>query len=167
MFDRWLAATRAGHAAEAHRYLLYAVRADTAANLRDVSVPPLGDPRLDFGVNPRLVFAMRGALDHDWEGWGLAGEDAIQARDYCRGVRIAVTGGFTPARIRDFEALGVPADIYGVGSWLLSSCEACGTTTDFTADVVRVRIGDRWIDLAKRGRRACDNLLLERVTQGP
>ena len=34
----------------------------------------------------------------------------------------------------------MPADIYGVGSWLLSSCDVCGTNNDFTADVVRVRI---------------------------
>ena len=77
--------------------------------------------------------------------------------------KIAVTGGFTPAKIRQFEELGVPADIYGVGSWLLSSCEVCGTNNDFTADVVRVRIAGRWYDLAKAGRKACDNLLLERV----
>jgi hypothetical protein len=28
---------------------------------------------------------------------------------------------------------------------------------------VRVRINGRWYDLAKTGRRACDNLMLERV----
>jgi nicotinate phosphoribosyltransferase len=78
-------------------------------------------------------------------------------------VKIAVTGGFTPAKIRQFEELKVPADIYGVGSWLLSSCDVCGTNNDFTADVVRVRIDGRWHDLAKVGRKACDNLMLERV----
>ncbi|HLA79101.1 MAG TPA: nicotinate phosphoribosyltransferase, partial [Vicinamibacteria bacterium] len=65
--------------------------------------------------------------------------------------------------IRQFEALGVPADLYGVGSWLLNSCNTCGTSADFTADVVRVKIHGRWYDLAKNGRKACDNLLLERV----
>ena len=62
-------------------------------------------------------------------------------------MRIVVTGGFTPARIRQFEDLRVPADVYGVGSWLLSSCDVCGTNNDFTADVVRVRIegsGTTW-----------------------
>jgi hypothetical protein len=29
--------------------------------------------------------------------------------------------------------------------------------------VVRVRIQGRWYDLAKVGRKACDNLMLERV----
>jgi len=78
-------------------------------------------------------------------------------------VKIAVTGGFTPARIRQFEDLKVPADIYGVGSWLLSSCDLHGTNNDFTADVVRVKIDGHWRDLAKVGRKACDNLMLERV----
>ena len=73
------------------------------------------------------------------------------------------TGGFTPARIRQFEGLRVPADLYGVGSWLLSNSDESGTNTDFTADVVRVRIEGRWYDLAKVGRKACDNLMLERV----
>ena len=45
----------------------------------------------------------------------------------------------------------MPADIYGVGSWLLSACDEYGTNTDFTADVVRVRIDGRWYDLAKDG----------------
>ena len=93
----------------------------------------------------------------------LAAEDRKQAEQYCREVKIAVTGGFVPAKIRQFEELKVPADIYGVGSWLLSSCDVCGTNTDFTADVVRVRIHGKWYDLAKTGRKACDNLMLERV----
>jgi hypothetical protein len=29
--------------------------------------------------------------------------------------------------------------------------------------VVRVKLDGRWLDLAKVGRKACDNLLLERV----
>jgi nicotinate phosphoribosyltransferase len=45
----------------------------------------------------------------------------------------------------------------------LSSCDICGTNNDFTADVVRVRILGRWYDLAKTGRRACDNPQLERI----
>ena len=85
------------------------------------------------------------------------------AERYCKDVKIVVTGGFTPARIRQFEGLRVPADLYGVGSWLLSNSDESGTNTDFTADVVRVRIEGRWYDLAKVGRKACDNLMLERV----
>ena len=39
----------------------------------------------------------------------------------------------------------MPADLYGVGSWLLSSCDDHGTANDFTADVVRVKIDGRWV----------------------
>ncbi len=163
LFRRYLELLRAGKPEEARKYKLFGVRPDTGANLRDVSVPPLGDKRLDCGVNPRLVFMMREAIDREWQGWGLSGEEQGIAERYCKDVKIAVTGGFTPARIRSFEDLDVPADVYGVGSWLLSSCDVCGTNNDYTADVVQVKIEGRWYDLAKVGRRACDNLMLERV----
>jgi nicotinate phosphoribosyltransferase len=163
MFGRYLELTRAGRTEEALKYKLYGVRPDTSSSMRDVSVPPLGDKRLDCGVNPRLVFAMREAIDREWMGWDLQGAERDLARAYCEDVRIAVTGGFNAAKIRQFEELGVPADIYGVGSWLLSSCDDHGTQTDFTADVVRVRIDGRWHDMAKTGRRWGDNLMLERV----
>lgn len=163
MFRRYLELLKAGQEGEARKYKLFGVRPDTSSNMRDVSVPPLGDKSLDCGVNPRLVFAIREAIDSEWQNWSLTGEDRRIAEQYCRDVRIAVTGGFTPAKIKQFEDLKVPADIYGVGSWLLSSCEVCGTNNDFTADVVRVKIAGRWHDLAKAGRKACDNLLLERV----
>ncbi len=163
MFRRYLQLTKEGRSEEALKYKLFGVRPDTSSHLRDVSVPPLGDRRLDCGVNPRLVFLLRAAIDREWQEWGLSEEDARIAERYCRDVKIAVTGGFTPAKIAQFEDLVVPADIYGVGSWLLSSCEVCGTNNDFTADVVRVRIEGRWYDLAKTGRKACDNLMLERI----
>jgi len=163
LFRRYLELIKAGKPEEARKYQLFGVRPDTSSHLRDVSVPPLGDRRLDCGVNPRLVFLMREAIDREWQSWALEGEDRKLAETYCREVKIAVTGGFTPAKISQFEELQVPADIYGVGSWLLSSCDVCGTNTDFTADVVRVRIDGKWYDLAKTGRKACDNLMLERV----
>jgi nicotinate phosphoribosyltransferase len=163
MFARYLELRKAGKPEEARKYKLYGVRPDTSGNMRDVSVPPLGDKALDCGVNPRLVFLMREAIDQEWASWGLTGDDAAVAERYCKEVRIAVTGGFTPAKIKQFEDLKVPADIYGVGSWLLSSCDVHGTNNDFTADVVRVKIDGRWHDLAKTGRQAADNLMLERV----
>ncbi len=164
MFSRWLELTRAGAHEEARKYVLYGVRPDTGSTMRDVSVPPIGDRRLDCGVNPRLVHALRAAIDRAWEDWGLPPEDAALARAWCQQVRIAVSGGFTPARIRQFEELNVPADIYAVGSWLFSNSAENGTNTDFTADVVRVKIGGEWHDLAKAGRRACDHDALEPVT---
>ncbi len=163
LFKPYLRLLKEGRPDEARKYKLFGVRPDTSSNLRDVSVPPLGDRRLDCGVNARLVFAMREAIDREWMGWDLPEADRRIAEQYCEDVKIAVTGGFTPAKITQFEELKVPADIYGVGSWLLSSCEVCGTNTDFTADVVRVKIDGRWLDLAKVGRKACDNLMLERV----
>jgi nicotinate phosphoribosyltransferase len=163
MFQRYRDLMRAGQPEEARKYKLYGVRPDTSSNMRDVSVPPLGDKRLDCGVNARLVFAMREAIDREWAAWGLAGAEAEMAKGYCQDVRIAVTGGFNAAKIRQFEDLGVPADIYGVGSWLLNACDEHGTAADFTADVVRVKIEGRWVDMAKTGRRWCDNLMLERV----
>jgi nicotinate phosphoribosyltransferase len=163
MFRRYLELVKAGKPEEARKYKLFGVRPDTSGDLRDVSVPPLGDRALDCGVNPRLVFLMREAIDREWRNWNLPDDDRRLAEQYCHDVRIAVTGGFTPTKIRQFEELMVPADIYGVGSWLLSSCGVCGTSNDFTADVVRVRIHGAWYDLAKTGRKACDNLMLERV----
>jgi len=163
MFARYLALTKEGKTEEARKFKLYGVRPDTSANMRDLSVPPLGDKRLDTGVNPRLVFAMREAIDREWMEWDVAPEDRALAERYCKDVKIAVSGGFAPAKIKNFEDLGVPADIYGVGSWLLSSCDEHGTSNDYTADVVRVRIDGRWYDLAKMGRKAADNLMLERV----
>ena len=81
----------------------------------------------------------------------------------CRDVKIVATGGFGPKKIRRFEELGVPVDIYGVGSSLFSNSDEEGTNNDFTADVVRVKIGDTWYDMAKVGRRACGNPDLQRV----
>jgi nicotinate phosphoribosyltransferase len=117
---------------------LWGVRLDTSAYLVDRSLwDELGefDPR---GVNERLVRKVRTALDT--EGF--------------EGVRIVVSGGFTVDRIRAFEAAGVPADVYGVGSSLLRG------SNDFTADIVRVE----GRAVAKVGRREHPNPRLEVVT---
>lgn len=106
---------------------------------------------------------MREALDRAWESWDLAPEWRERAKDYCRSVKIVVSGGFTPEKTRRFESLQVPADYYGVGSSLMSNDAAVGTNTDFSADVVRVNVQDRWVDMAKIGRAPCGNPELERV----
>lgn len=156
-FDRYRAAVDAGDEAEARRWLLYGVRLDTSGSMRDVCVPPLGDKRLDMGVNPRLVWGVRQALDRAWEDWDLPLAWRERAAEYCRAVSIVVSGGFNPEKINWFEELGVPVDAYGVGSGLMSNDSARGTNTDFTADVVRVQVDGRWVDMAKVGRAACDN----------
>ncbi len=161
MFNRFSALCEAGELQEAERYRLYGVRLDTSASLRDQSVPPLGDPALDLGVNPRLVFLVRQALDSAWEKWDLPESWHARARAYCHAVKIVCSGGFRPEKIRRFEKLRVPADIYAVGSFLFSNDGP--TVTDFTADVVRVKVHDQWVDMAKVGRQPLDNPLLERV----
>jgi nicotinate phosphoribosyltransferase len=161
MFSKYRELTDAGQKDEAEKYKLYGVRLDTSGSLRDVSVPPLGDPALDLGVNPRLVFNVRSALDSAWERWSLPGSWKEAAREYCRRVKIVVSGGFNPEKIRRFEKLSVPVDVYGVGSHLFNNN---GTTvTDFTADVVRVKVHGKWIDMAKVGRKVGENANLERV----
>ncbi|MHB8928231.1 MAG: hypothetical protein ACYC9Q_11375 [Bacillota bacterium] len=72
-----------------------------------------------------------------------------------------VTGGFNAKKIKLFEDLGVPVDIYGVGSSLLENSSE--TNCDFTADIVRVKVDGVWHDLAKTGRQAADNPSLKRV----
>ena len=163
MFDCYRELMDAGNEEQARKYVLYGVRLDTSRSVRDVAVPPLGAPELDLGVNPRLVFIVREALNRAWESWGLPPEWEERAKEYCRNVRIVVSGGFNPERIRRFEHLGVPADSYGVGSSLMSNDTIVGTNTDFTADVVRIRVKGQWVDMAKVGRAPCDNAEMERV----
>jgi nicotinate phosphoribosyltransferase len=117
---------------------LGAVRLDTSESLVDLSVvPQMGafDPR---GVNPQLVRNVRNALDA--EGFS--------------NVRIVVSGGFDPDKIRRFEAERVPADSYGVGSSLFRG------QYDFTADVVSVD----GVPPSKTGRTHRPNSRLERVS---
>ena len=161
MFNRYRELVDAGQETEARKYRLYGVRLDTGASVRDAAVPPLGDPALDLGVNPRLVFYVRQALDNAWTRWNVPREWEERARHFCRRVRIVVSGGFNPEKIRRFEKLGVPADIYAVGSSLFENHGE--TVTDFTGDVVRVKVGGQWHDMAKVGRRPCDNPDLEPV----
>ena len=117
---------------------LWGVRLDTPGQLVDRALwDQLGDfdPR---GVNERLVREVRQALD----------EDGFER------VRIVVSGGFTVAKIEEFERRGVPVDAYGVGSSLIRG------ENDFTADIV---LADGR-PVAKVGRRFRANPRLERVT---
>lgn len=161
MFARYAELMEAGREAEARRYVLFGVRLDTSGSLRDVNVPPLGDPALDLGVTPRLVFNVRQALDGAWQQWDLPPRQVARARDYCCNVKIVVTGGFNPDKINRFEKLNVPVDIYGVGSSLIRNDR--DTNTDFTADVVRIKVDGKWVDLAKVGRGAAENLDMQPV----
>ncbi len=161
MFKKYQELCEAGDQAEAEKYVLYGVRLDTSGSVRDVSVAPLGDPALDLGVNPRLVFNVRRGLDSASETWDIPQGWREAARKYCHNVKIVVSGGFNPEKIHKFEKLGVPVDIYAVGSWLFNNNGE--TVTDFTADVVRVKVHGDWIDMAKVGRKPLDNPNLEKV----
>lgn len=141
----------------AERFRLFGVRPDTSGSQRDVSIEPLGDPRLDCGVNPRLVWKLRKALDGAVQYLDPPFEYKKEAEQFVSGVKIIVSGGFRPDKIRMFEKLGVPVDVYGVGSYLLENCSTCGTNNDFTADITRVKVAGKWVEIAKVGRRTCEN----------
>ena len=116
---------------------LWGVRLDTSNQRVDRSLwGELGDfdPR---GVNERLVRKVRDALDAN-------GHEAV---------KIVASGGFTVAKITEFERRGVPVDAYGVGSSLIRG------ENDYTSDIV---LADGH-DVAKVGRRFRPNPRLELV----
>jgi len=162
LWPKWLEAKMAGDEAAAKRYALEGVRPDTSGSLRGVSVPETGDPKQDNGVNPRLVWNLRRAIDGAWTRWTVPPGWEEAAREYCRRVGIIVTGGFSPDKIRRFESEGVPVDAYGVGSWCFRNDGE--TNTDFTADIVRVKLNGEWVRMAKVGRAPADNPDLEPVS---
>lgn len=163
MWERYFIEVKAGNKEEAKKFKLFAVRPDTSGNMRDVSVEPLNDAKLDNGVNLRLVRILRRAIDKYYleliERMDDADKDKYLnlAKSYCEEIGITVTGGFNTEKIKAFEDAFAPVDSYGVGSSLLSNSSVEGTNNDFTADIVRVKIKDKFYDLSKVGRVACDN----------
>jgi len=123
---------------------LWAVRLDTSENMIDSAVwkeiqeRGRGADSDTRGVNPRLVFLVREALD----GAGYPN------------VKIIASGGFKAEKIKKFKRLGVPVDVYGVGSALF---EGSGGKYDYTADVV--------LPKAKIGRGLRENPRLEKITR--
>ncbi len=123
--------------ARALGHRLWAVRLDTSENMVDVSIMPQMGAFRPTGVNPRLVWNVRRALDAE----GFAH------------VRIVVSGGFTVEKIRAFEEAAVPVDSYGVGSSLFAG------RFDFTADIVQLEGQPQ----SKTGRESRPNPRLETV----
>lgn len=160
-WEEYRAALERGDSTDAERWKLFGVRLDTSGNMLDYGLEALGDPALDLGVNPRMVNLVRRTLDNLWTSWNVSGEWEEKARAYCKNIKIVVSGGFDREKIALFEKLHTPADIYAVGSSLMINDQR--TNTDFTADVVRVKLDGQWIDMAKVGRAACDNPNLEPV----
>jgi nicotinate phosphoribosyltransferase len=119
---------------------LSAVRVDTSKTLvdkyflRNHHLMGTFDPR---GVNPELIFALRGALDE--AGFSY--------------VKIVASGGFTEKKITKFEKQHVPVDMYGIGSSLLK------INIGFTGDNVLLN----GTHSAKEGRKYRPNPRLEQV----
>jgi nicotinate phosphoribosyltransferase len=93
---------------------LWGVRLDTSESLVDRALwNEMGDFK-PTGVNERLVWKVREALD----------ENGFER------IKIVASGGFDAEKIRAFERRQVPVDAYGVGSSLIRG------ENDFTADIV-------------------------------
>ncbi len=124
---------------------LWGVRVDTSESLIDTSIlreietsdGVAGKDEIR-GVTPRLIQILRQALDA--AGYGH--------------VRIVASGGFDRDKIARFEQLGVPVDVYGVGSALVH-----GAGFDHTADIVRAE----GRPVAKVGRELRDSARLHDV----
>ena len=113
---------------------LWGVRLDTAAELIDESIKNQEELK---GVNPKLVRNVREALDR--EGFNK--------------VKIVVSGGFYPEKIKKFREEKVPVDAYGVGSAIVHG------ENDFTADIVMVE----GKPMAKVGREYKENNKLQKI----
>lgn len=119
---------------------LKGVRIDTSKTMVDqyfIRNPEVLGSFDPTGVNPELIFALRRALD----------EGGYEH------VKIVASGGFDAKRIKTYEDLHVPVDIYGVGSNLLK------IHIGFTGDNVRLN-GEHQ---AKFGRKFNPNPRLEKI----
>lgn len=156
-WPRYWEAMQAGDADEMKRWTLDGVRLDTSSSLRDESLPA-DAPK---GVTPTLAWRVRQVLDEAWTAWDVPAEAREAAQAFCRNVKIVATGGFNRARVEQFEREGAPVDIYGVGSTFLQNDST--TNTDYTMDVVRVKLDGQWVDMAKVGRQPNENTDLKPV----
>ncbi|MFZ4812943.1 MAG: nicotinate phosphoribosyltransferase [Phototrophicaceae bacterium] len=152
-WPRYVQALQADDREGQARWTLSGVRLDTGGTMVDVSLQPNGKT----GVNEDLVWTVRRALDGAWQAWDVPATLQEAAQAYCRNVSIIVSGGFNRDKIERFEQAGVPVGSYGVGSSLFSNESSLGTNTDFTMDVVQVKLGDQWQPIAKLGRQPCNN----------
>ena len=107
---------------------LNGVRVDTSKSLIDHYFDDKDTSGFDpHGVCKELIFALREALDK--EGFNY--------------VKIIVSSSFGPEKIKEWKALGVPVDMYGVGTYFVNNM-TCG----FTGDLVMLDGKDQ----AKEGR---------------
>jgi nicotinate phosphoribosyltransferase len=118
---------------------LAGVRLDTAPGLVDKAVEQAGYKIT--GVNPVLVEIVRRRLDE------AGGQD----------VKIAVSGGFNPEKIREFERANARVDVYAVGE------NAFQGSTPFTSDVVGFYENGGFLRCAKVGREYRPNLRMKKL----
>lgn len=116
---------------------LWGVRLDTSNTIVDTSIQPMMGQFPPTGVIPELVWNVRRALNA--EGFS--------------DVKIVASGGFNVEKIKRFEHLQVPVDLYAVGSSLFEG------SFDYTADIV-VNNG---LPTGKIGRTYHPNERLEKV----
>ena len=126
---------------------LAGVRLDTSERLVDTGfqkATQAGEISLDThtgGVRPGLVVHVRRTLDQ------AGGRD----------VKIAVSGGFTPDKISEFESQHTPVDVYAVGEWFLSGAMA------YTSDIVAHYETGNLVPVAKVGRGFSPNPRLQLI----
>jgi len=135
------------------RYKLFAVRLDTSGTMVDKSVRKdmekneyIGSFK-PTGVNPQLVKNVHAALQNFQDY-------------YFKNIGIIVSGGFNPAKIKQFEDMDLPVSAYGVGSSLFDG------NFDFTADIVSkwdTISQSLWSHNAKKGRKYNENSRLKEV----
>ncbi|MDX2160501.1 MAG: nicotinate phosphoribosyltransferase [bacterium] len=159
-WERYSAAYRQQDADAMRRWTLHGVRIDTSPTVRDQAMAE-GEPA---GISPLLVRRVRAALDSAHTAWQVPDDLHDAAVAFCQGVKIVATGGFNRERITAYEAENVPVDVYGVGSRFLRNDSE--TNTDFTMDIVRVKVDGAWVDMAKTGRRGNMNPDLHPVDLG-
>ena len=93
---------------------LNGVRVDTSKSLIDHYFDDKDTSGFDpHGVCKELIFALREALDK--EGFNY--------------VKIIVSSSFSPEKIKEWKKLGVPVDMYGVGTYFVNNM-TCGFTGD-------------------------------------
>jgi nicotinate phosphoribosyltransferase len=158
LFREYLRLLKEDNPEDAAKFKLFAVRLDTSSNMIDKSITPIGEPGMDFGVNPRLVKKVREALDNGWQDLSCTGTERDAASDFFRAIKIVASGGFDEEKVAFFEKEEAPVDFYGIGSYFFS-----GKTNDFTADIVKINFNGKWIEMAKEGRKSGGNPALKHI----
>lgn len=152
-FERYWELGEEGRREEAEKFRLFGVRADTAEDVVDLSLQPDGKP----GVVPELTRKMREALDRLAER-RYSGRKRRTAERFFRSVKIVASGGFDQQKITKFRKEDGKVDYYGVGSAFFRYGQV-----DYTADVVRVKVGGSFYPVAKVGRGVWHNPALRRL----